>query len=138
MINSVTIAGNTTRDFEIRRTNSGMAVASFGIAVNDRKKNQQTGAWDEVPYFFDVVCFGDRWEKVAQYVPKGTKLTVQGKLRQSSWTDSQTGAKRSKVEIIADEVELPPRLGGQQRQPVSQPMAAQQPATNLYDDDIPF
>lgn len=133
MINSVTIAGNTTRDVEVRRTQSGAVVASFGIAVNERKKNQATGEWGAVPHYFDVTAFGDRWEKLAAYIPKGTKLTVQGRLRYSSW--EKDGSSRSKVDIVADEVELPPRSQGQSGSPgYQQPVSygAYAPA------DIPF
>lgn len=136
MINSVTLCGNLTRDPEIRRTQSGTAIVSFGIAVNERRKDRQTGEWGDVPHFFDVTCFGERHEKLAQYYGKGSKVTVQGRLSQSSWTDKQSGQKRSKVEVIADEIELPPRQQSQQSasrqaQPAYQPIPA-------YDDDIPF
>lgn len=132
MINSVTIAGNTTRDVEIRRTQSGAVVASFGIAVNERKKNQATGEWGDVPHYFDVTAFGDRWEKLAAYIPKGTKLTVQGRLRYSSW--EKDGSRKSKVDIVADEIELPPRQAqGRAAQP-----SFQQVPQGVYDDDIPF
>jgi single-strand DNA-binding protein len=106
----VVIAGNTTRDVEVRRTQSGMPIASFGVAVNERRKNNQTGQWDDYANYFDVTAFGERWEKLAQYMPKGTKVTVQGRLRWSQW--ERDGQKRAKVEIIAEEVELPPKPRG--------------------------
>ncbi len=120
-INVVVISGNTTRDVELRRTQAGMPIASFGMAVNDRRRDPQTGEWSDYANFIDVSGFGERWEKLAQYIPKGTKLTVHGKLRYSSW-QTNDGQKRSKVEVIAEDVELPPRSaqngsqGGYQQQ----------------------
>lgn len=136
MINSVTIAGNMTREVELKRTQSGMPVASFGVAVNKRRKDPQTGEWRDEPNFFDVVAFGERWEKLAPYMPKGTKVTVQGELRQSRWQDKNTGQNRSKVEIVAAEVELPPKQKGQAGQPPSQQPDAGY--TSVYDSDCPF
>lgn len=135
MINSVVIAGNTTREAEVRRTQSGMPIVSFGVAVNDRRKNPQTGQWEDVPNYFDVVAFGERWEKLAQYMPKGAKVTVQGKLRWSQW--ERDGQKRSKVEIVAEDVELPPKpKQGQVSQPLNQQQ--QDPYASVYDSDCPF
>jgi single-strand DNA-binding protein len=143
MVNVVVLAGNTTRDFETRRTQSGMAVTSFGIAVNDRRKNPRSGEYENVPNFFDVVGFGDRWEKIAGYVPKGTKVTVSGKLRWSQWDDKNGNGKRSKVEVVAEEIELPPRGsdGGarqQQRREEPEPVEATYIDGGVYDDEIPF
>lgn len=139
MINAVILAGNLTRDVEVRRTQSGMPIVSFGIAVNKRRKDPQTGEWGDEPHFFDVVAFGDRWEKIANYMPKGTKVTVQGELRQSRWQDKQSGQNRSKVEVVAHEVELPPKQQVGQGQ-VSQPLNQQQqdPYGMYADDSIPF
>ena len=107
MVNSVVIAGNLTRDLELRMTQSGMPIASFTVAVNERRKNRQTGEWEDKANYFDVKAFGERWQKLSQYMTKGSKVTVQGRLSQSTW--ERDGQKRSKVEIIADEVELPPK-----------------------------
>jgi single-strand DNA-binding protein len=102
--NSVTIIGNATREPEIRHTNGGMVVASFGVAINQRKKNAATGEWEDgEPSFFDVTCFRELAENVAETVTKGTRVIVAGTLRQSSWENDQ-GEKRSKIEVIADEV----------------------------------
>lgn len=134
MVNTVVVAGNLTRDIEVRRTQSGYPVVTFGIAVNDRKKNGQTGEWEDVPYFFDVTAFGERWEKLAEYFGKGSKVTVQGKLVQSTW--QKDGQRRSKVEIVANEIELPPKGGGQQRS--TTPSTQYSDASVYSDDDIPF
>lgn len=103
--NSVTIIGNATREPEIRYTNGGMTVASFGVAINQRKKNADTGQWEDgETSYFDVTCFRELAENVAESVSKGQRVIVAGTLRQSSWEDKETGAPRSKVEVIADEV----------------------------------
>jgi|SRR6056297_2504456 len=96
--NQVTVVGNVTRDPELRFTPGGMAVASFGLAWNRRKQEGD----DEVS-FFDVTCFRQLAENVSESVAKGTRVVVFGALQQRSW-ETQDGDKRSKVEILADEV----------------------------------
>ena len=111
-INRVVISGNLTRDPELRATGSGMNVLKLGVAVNDRRKNQQTGEWEDVPNFIDVTVFGARAEALSRFLSKGSKVAIEGKLRWSQW-ESQAGEKRSKLEVIADEVEfLSSRDGG--------------------------
>ena len=105
-INRVSISGNLTRDPELRVTPSGMQVLGFGVAVNDRRKNNQTGEWEDRPNFVDCVLFGARAEKLAQYLTKGTKVAVEGKLRYSAWEDKNGNGRRSKIEVIVDEIEL--------------------------------
>lgn len=104
-INRVVISGNLTRDPELRSTASGMAVLKMGIAVNDRRKNQQTGEWEDVPNFFDVTVFGQRGESLSRFLSKGSKVAVEGKLRWRQW-ETPDGDKRSAVEIIADDIEF--------------------------------
>lgn len=106
-INTVTIAGRTTKDPEIKVTPSGNAILSFSLAVNDTKKNAQ-GEWEETANFFDCVLFGKRAESLAQYIPKGSKLTINGRLHQDRW-QGQDGTNRSRVSIIVQDIELPPR-----------------------------
>lgn len=103
-INRVIISGNLTRDPEMRHTASGMPVMSIGVAVNDRRKNQTTGEWEDYPNFIDCNLFGKRAESLSGYLSKGAKVAVEGKLRWSQW--ERDGEKRSKVEIIIDEIEL--------------------------------
>ncbi|MDP2401853.1 MAG: single-stranded DNA-binding protein [Actinomycetota bacterium] len=111
-INRVIITGNLTRDPELRSLPSGLAVLNMGVAVNDRRKNQQTGEWEDHPNFVDVTVFGARGEALTRFLSKGSKVAVEGKLRWSSWETPQ-GDKRSKLEVIADEVEfLSSREGG--------------------------
>ena len=104
-INKVFLSGNLTRDAELRTTPGGMSVLQMGLACNGARKNQQTGQWEDVPNFFDLVMFGGRAEKVAQIVGKGTKVAIEGKLRWRQWTD-QNGQNRSKVEVLVDEIEV--------------------------------
>ena len=106
-INAVFISGNLTRDPELRALPTGTQVLSFGMAVNDRIKNQQTGQYEDRPNFIDCVMFGARAESLSHILAKGMKITVQGKLRYSAW--EKDGQKRSKLEVVADEVELPQR-----------------------------
>ncbi len=99
--NTVTVVGNVTRDPEIRFTTGGRAVASFGLAVN--RRYQQNGEWQEVTSFFDVVAWGTLGENCAQSLTKGSRAVVYGRLEQRSW-ETNEGEKRSKVEIVADEI----------------------------------
>lgn len=101
--NSVTIVGNITRDPELRYTPSGQANASFGLAVNRRWQNRQTQEWEEATSFFDVVCWREMAEHVSESLSRGARVMVSGRLEQRSW-ETQDGDKRSKVEVIADEV----------------------------------
>lgn len=98
---TVTLVGNVTRDPELRYTTGGRGVASFGIAVN--RRYQSNGEWQEQTSFFDVVAWGTLGENVAATISKGTRAVVVGRLEQRSW-DTQEGEKRSKIEVIADEI----------------------------------
>ena len=103
-INKVIISGNLTRDPELRQTQSGLPVLGFGVAVNDRRRNQQTGEWEDFPNFIDCTMFGTRASALANYLKKGTKVAIEGKLRWSQW--ERDGQKRSKIEVIVDELEF--------------------------------
>ena len=105
-INKVFISGNLTREPETRTTQSGTVVLGFGVAVNDRRKNPNTGQWEDVPNYVDCVMFGNRAQSVAQYLGKGAKVSIEGKLRWHSWQDQQTGQNRSKLDVIVDEIEF--------------------------------
>lgn len=134
-INVVNISGNLTRDSELRRTAGGTAVLGFGVAVNDRRRNQQTGEWEDYPNFVDCTVFGTRAERLAGMLTKGTKVCIMGRLRYMSW--EKDGQKRSKIEVVADDIELMQNRRPQQGQPQQdyQPGCQQQPA--VY-DDLPF
>lgn len=101
--NNVELVGNITRDPELRFTPSGAAVANFGLAVNRRWRNQQTNEWDEQVSFFDIVCWRELAENVSESLTKGSRVMVSGRLEQRSW-ETDNGDKRSKVEVVADEV----------------------------------
>jgi len=96
--NTVTVVGNVTRDPELRFAQSGMAIAQFGVAWNRRRRDQE----DEVS-FFDVTCFRELAENVAESLKKGARVVVYGTLQQRSW-ETDGGDRRSKVEILADDV----------------------------------
>ena len=102
-MNNVSVVGNATRDPELRFTPSGQAIATFGIAVNRSWRNKQTNEWEEAVSFFDVTCWAQMAENVAESVTKGTRVLVSGRLEQRSW-ETNDGEKRSKVEIVADEI----------------------------------
>lgn len=148
-INHVAITGNLTRDPDLRNTAGGTAVLSFGIAVNDRRRNQQTGEWEDVPNFFECVTFGNRATALSGILTKGMKVAVAGKLHYSSW--EKDGQKHSKVDIIANDIELMQNRKPQQQQdyqPRQQAQPAPQwnarqayaeaPQPEFYDEDIPF
>ncbi|MGZ4759606.1 MAG: single-stranded DNA-binding protein, partial [Acidimicrobiales bacterium] len=84
-MNTVSVVGNATRDPELRFTPSGQAIATFGIAVNRSWRNKQTNEWDEAVSFFDVTCWAQMAENVAESVTKGTRVLVTGRLEQRSW-----------------------------------------------------
>ncbi len=104
-INRVILVGNLTRDPELKTLPSGMSVCSLGIAVNHRRKNQQTGEWTEEPNYFNVEVFGTQGENCARYLAKGRAVAVDGRLRWRQW-EAQDGSKRSAVDIIAETIQF--------------------------------
>lgn len=104
-INKVTLSGNLTRDPELKVTPGGIQVLRFGLAVNDRARNQQTGEWEDVPNFFNCVVFGTRGESLAKILSKGSHVAVEGKLRYRAW-DAKDGTRRSAVEVIVNDVDF--------------------------------
>ena len=154
-INRVNISGNLTRDPEMRSTQSGTPTLSFGVAVNDRRRNPQSGEWEDAPNFIDCVVFGNRANALQRFLTKGMKVAIEGKLRWSQW--EKEGQKRSKIEVIVDEVEF---LAGQQKAESSsqtngstnytsngqtapysssqKPAGQQHASMGVYDEDIPF
>lgn len=146
-INRVNITGNLTRDPELRATAGGTQILAFGVAVNDRRRNQQTGEWEDVPNFVDCIVFGSRAEAVSRFITKGSKVAIEGKLRFSAW-ETKEGQRRSKLEVVVDEIEFLSRSNGQQ---VTSPAAEaakvadtpaygtpRAPEPEFYDADIPF
>jgi single-strand DNA-binding protein len=96
-INQVILMGRLTRDPEVRTTTSGKTITSFSLAV-DR------GGQEDAADFFEVTAWEKLGELVSQYLSKGRRCLVQGRLRQDSWDDKETGKKRSKVEVVATDV----------------------------------
>ena len=101
--NTVTLVGNITRDPELRYTSGGAANVSFGLAVNRRWQNRQTQEWEERVSFFNIVCWREMAENVAESLAKGSRVVVTGRLEQRSW-ETENGDKRSVVEVNADEI----------------------------------
>ena len=133
-INSATISGNLGRDAELRRTRSGTAILSFSVAVNERRKDAN-GEWGDYTNWVGVTMFGKRAEAIANYLVKGCKVSVQGKLHYSEW--ERDGQKRSKLEVVADEVEFMSRQDGGRGAQQVHAEVIDAPA-GVYDDDIPF
>jgi single-strand DNA-binding protein len=104
-INQVVLVGRLTRDAELKSIASGQSVCKFSIAVNRRRKNGDQ--WEDEPNYFDVVVWGRQGESLHQYLLKGKMVGVAGELKQDRW--QQDGQNRSKVEIVADNLQL---LGG--------------------------
>lgn len=159
-INRCNISGNIGRDPELRQTQGGTQVLTFSLAVSDRKRNPQSGEWEEVTNWIPCVVFGNRAESLSRFLSKGMKCAVEGKLRQSSYKD-KSGQNRSKIEVIVDEVEFLSASKAQNQQQSQQPnnyhnqyqngsySASQQPTgyypqpqapnADVYaSDDIPF
>jgi single-strand DNA-binding protein len=101
--------GNLTRDPELRQTPTGQNVTSFSLALN-RAYKDQSGEWQEATDYIDIVCWGPLAERVAQYMSKGRRCLVQGRLQSRSW--EQDGQKRSKVEVLAVDVTFLDSRGG--------------------------
>lgn len=139
-INKVFITGNLTRDPERRQTTGGTPVLTFGVAVNDRRRNSQTGEWEDYPNFIDCQVFGKRADALQRYLAKGCKVAVEGRLSQDRWQDRQTGQNRSRIRITVDELEfMSARGAGQQPDPASgAPGPAAGVPGDLYDEDVPF
>ena len=143
-INRVTLVGRLTRDPELRHLPSGSPVLQLGLAVNGRQTDE-TGNWVDKPNFFDVKVFGNQAEMLSQHLAKGRRVGIDGRLDWSSW-EAQDGSKRSKVEVVAFQVQfLDSRgeSGGESQYIPTSDVAPNQsdfaPAgAAAADDDIPF
>jgi single-strand DNA-binding protein len=154
-VNKVTLLGNVGKDPEIRSTPSGVMVANLTLATSDNQKDAQ-GAWQERTEWHNLVAFKRTAEIVRDYVKKGSKLYIEGKITNRSWDDKETGQKRYKTEILVNELVLlsgredgvssggysrPASSSGStasfdQRQPAGQDDIAH--SAEISDDDIPF
>ena len=140
-INRVTLVGRLTRDPELRHLPSGQPVLQLGMAVNGRQRDDM-GNWTDKPNFFDVKVFGNQAESLATHLSKGRRIGVDGRLDWSSW-EAQDGTKRSKVEVVAFQVQFLDSRGDGDAAPQYVPRSDVQPdqsdfAPATADDDIPF
>ena len=142
-INRVIITGNLTRDPELRSLQSGMSVCSLRVACNTRRKNNQTGEWEDKPNYFDVTVWGAQGENASRYLAKGRPVAIDGRLEWREW-EAQDGTKRQAVEVIADTVQFLGGRGESAGEPSNQfvPAGAASGADADFgggsDDDIPF
>jgi single-strand DNA-binding protein len=104
--NRVILMGNITRDIEVKYLQSGMAVTDIGLAVNDRRKNQQ-GEWVEETTFVDITLWGRTAEIAGEYLGKGSPVLIEGRLKLDQW--EKDGQKRSKLHVIGERMQM---LGG--------------------------
>jgi len=148
-VNKVILLGNVGKDPEIRTTGGGTMVANFTLATSDRFQDAQ-GNWQDRPEWHNLVAFKRLAEIVRDYVKKGSKLYIEGKIQTRSWDDKETGAKRYRTEILVNDLSLLSGRedGGGYSRSSSPPsnMDQRQPATNddyaqsveISDEDIPF
>jgi len=137
-INRVVVSGNLTREPELRQAGA-TTVLQFGIAVNERRRNSQTDQWEDHPNFFDVLVWGNRGEGLSRVLTKGMKVAIEGKLRWSQWK-AQDGSNRSKVEIVADNVDFMSTRDNASRPANDNHVAPDSaaPSVEVLTEDIPF
>src|SRR5690348_18176914 len=146
--NKVILAGNLTRDPELRYTPKGTAIARLGIACN-RKWKSETGEMKEEVTFVDVDAFGKTAETIGQYLKKGRPILIEGRLRYDTWEDKQSGQKKSKLGVVLENFQFLDSGGGRGESggqaPAARPEPASAPATGGGDadgppesDDVPF
>jgi single-strand DNA-binding protein len=146
-LNKVMLIGRLTRDPEVRTFSNGGKVAKFGFAVNNRKKNMQTGQWEDDPVFVDVDVFnrgeqGRQADLVEQSLRKGHQVFIEGHLKLDQWT-TQDNQKRSRLHIVADNFQfLEPRTdgagGGSRMAAAPRRPAALAPTPDAYDEPEPM
>lgn len=124
-LNSVTLGGNLARDAELYVTNSGTSVLNFTICVNGSRRAED-GSWEDAPYFFDCVMFGNRAQAIARYMGKGTYVALTGEMRQNRW-ETKDGERRSKVEVAVSEIHFDRRATDRQ-----------ETEEYVYEEDVPF
>lgn len=137
-INNVSLTGRLTRDPELRVTAGGTQLLSFTLAFNTSVRNRQTGEWDERGNFIDCTMFGKRAETLLNFLAKGQKVAIAGKLRYATW--DKDGQRHSRLDLIVDEIEfLGQRQGAAQpAQAPAAPQAPMPPVVDTFDEDIPF
>lgn len=132
-INRVTIMGNLTRDAELRKKGDATSVLTFGLAINEKKKDNETGEYVDAPVFVDCALFGARAEALAPYLTKGKKVSVDGRLRYHSWMKNDE--KRHALSVLVTDIEFADSKGAG-KDTVSAQGQSTEPET--YDADIPF
>jgi len=140
-INRVFVTGGLTKDPELQQAGASMLL-KLRIVVSDRKKNAQTDQWEDVPNYFDVLVWGGRGESLSRFLHKGSKVAVAGRLRWSEWQTPE-GNKRSKVEIVADDVDFMSMRNDQGAPAASsnasyEPPNQSAPSVEVLTEDIPF
>jgi single-strand DNA-binding protein len=135
-INRTVISANLTRAPELTVLPNGTAVCSLRVGCNTRRKNANTGEWEQKPNFFDVTVWGARGENCSRFLRKGSFVMIDGRLEWEEW-EGKDGGKRERVGIIADSVDFGPRAngGGETYEPAEQ--KPYEPATT-DEQDIPF
>ena len=116
-LNKVLLICRLTRDAEVTNLRSGGKVANFGVAVNWRVKNQQTGEWEDQPTFIECKAWEGRADTISQYTRKGSQVYLEGHLRLEEWEAKDGGGKRSRMVVMVDNVQLlDPKSNGGGRQ----------------------
>ena len=127
--NKVLLMGNLTRDPELRYTSGGTAVTSFGLAVN--RKFKQGEEWKEEVCFVDITVWAKQGENCAEYLNKGSQAFIEGRLNYQTWEDKQSGQQRSKLEVVANNVQFLTKQGDKKDM-------GSGPSSVPDDDDVPF
>lgn len=136
-VNIIALTGNLVRDPDVKAMTSGNVIMNFSLAVNERVRNSQ-GEYEDYASYVDCVMFGNRAEAVSRFISKGSKVAVSGHIRQRRW--EHDGQKRSKIEVIVEDIEFMSR----QQQPeyeepsYSAPAPKRLSAMDFYDEDMPF
>ncbi len=127
-LNQVSVSGNLGADAELRSTRGGTPVLTFALAVNERVK-QANGTWGDRASWIDCVLFGTRAQALADWLRKGNKVAVQGRLRTSTW--ERDGVSHKRTEVVVEEVDLMTVRRDKQQ-------GAAQDAPGVYEEDVPF
>lgn len=135
-MNKVILIGNVTRSIEVKLTPKGMAVAATSLAIN-RTYKDDSGQKREEATFVDVELWGRLAEIAGEYVKKGDPLYIEGRLKQESWEEKETGKKRTRLKVVAESLQL---LGSRPGKPIEKPDSAKESVSRPLDpqDDGPF